>query len=101
MYILYVFHLLYLQVGESLIIEYDNPGGCNMAPVPPPTKALGVPVKREMEEKFTVSTDDLTCNVCGQEYTQWTHLKKHLLDHILSVQSSADVKLKVNEVLVY
>lgn len=66
-----------------------------MTPVPPPTKALGVAVKREMEEKFTVSTDDLTCNVCGQEYTQWTHLKKHLLDHILSAQSSADVKIKV------
>ncbi|XP_045128094.1 zinc finger protein 37-like isoform X2 [Portunus trituberculatus] len=87
------------KVGELLVIEYDNPDMCG-APAPLSSKTTsasggsGATVKRESEEKYTVSTDDLTCNVCGQEYVQWTQLKKHLLDHILIAQNSSDGKGK-------
>ena len=87
------------QVGESLVIEYDNPDACGVT-VPFSSKTTsGSPatIKREAEEKYTVSTDDLTCNVCGQEYAQWTQLKKHLMDHILIAQNSADGKAKVSK----
>uniref|UniRef100_A0A0P4WG60 C2H2-type domain-containing protein n=1 Tax=Scylla olivacea TaxID=85551 RepID=A0A0P4WG60_SCYOL len=86
------------KVGELLVIEYDNPDMCG-APAPLSSKTTsgsGAIVKRESEEKYTVSTDDLTCNVCGQEYAQWTQLKKHLLDHILIAQNSSDGKAKTS-----
>lgn len=81
------------KVVESLVIEYDNPGVCEV-PAPLPAKNSSATIKREVEEKYTVSTDDLTCNLCGQEYEQWTQLKKHLLDHILIAQNSAEGKSK-------
>ncbi|KAK8735196.1 hypothetical protein OTU49_005556 [Cherax quadricarinatus] len=86
------------KVGESLVIEYDDPNACNTTVLPASKATNGgtTSIKRETEEKFTVSTDDLTCNVCGQEYTQWTQLKKHLVDHILMAKNSADNKTKVN-----
>ncbi|XP_045604768.1 GDNF-inducible zinc finger protein 1 isoform X2 [Procambarus clarkii] len=86
------------KVGESLVIEYDDPNKCNTT-LPPASKSTNGPtvsIKRETEENVTVTTDDLTCNVCGQEYAQWTQLKKHLVDHILMAQNSADPKTKVN-----
>lgn len=85
-----------LQVVESLVIEYDSPGVCDVS-VPLPAKSSSATIKREVEEKYTVSTDDLTCNLCGQEYEQWTQLKKHLLDHILIAQNSAEGKAKVGK----
>lgn len=84
---------------ESLVIEYDNPGGCAVPP-PLPAKNSSAAIKREVEEKYTASTDDLTCNLCGREYEQWTHLKKHLLDHILIAQNSAEGKSKVSQIQV-
>ncbi|KAG7155655.1 Zinc finger and SCAN domain-containing protein 22-like [Homarus americanus] len=86
------------KVGESLVIEYDDPNVCDssVSSAPKATNGGTASIKRETEEKFTVSTDDLTCNVCGQEYTQWTQLKKHLVNHILMAQNSADSRTKVN-----
>lgn len=84
---------------ESLVIEYDNPGR-SAVPPPLPAKNSSAAIKREVEEKYTASTDDLTCNLCGREYEQWTHLKKHLLDHILIAQNSAEGKSKVSQIQV-
>lgn len=84
-------------MGESLVIEYDNPSGDCGPSVTVPSKRTVSAIKREAEEKFPLSTDDLTCNVCGREYGQWTQLKQHLLDHIIIAQSAAECKAKVSE----
>ncbi|XP_063612740.1 GDNF-inducible zinc finger protein 1-like [Penaeus indicus] len=81
-------------VDESLVIEYDEPDTCDTNDSAVEKVSNGTTIKRETDEKFPASTDDLTCNVCGREYTQWTQLKKHLLEHILIAQNSAENKQK-------
>lgn len=89
------FRLPFQVVGESLVIEYDEPDTCDTSDSTVAKASNGTTIKRETDEKFPASTDDLTCNVCGREYTQWTQLKKHLLEHILIAQNSAENKHKV------
>lgn len=84
-------------VDESLVIEYDEPDTCDTSDSTVEKVSNGTTIKRETDEKFLASTDDLTCNMCGREYTQWTQLKKHLLEHILIAQNSAENKHKVGK----
>ncbi|KAK7085156.1 hypothetical protein SK128_002838 [Halocaridina rubra] len=51
-------------------------------------------LKKENSDNFPTATDDLTCNVCGRVYAVWTQLKQHLLEHIMAVQNSVDLKTK-------
>ncbi|XP_066972682.1 zinc finger protein 37-like [Macrobrachium rosenbergii] len=81
--------------GDSLVIEYDQPDVAETNTSSPLKKSSGkMTPKREGGDDFTTSTDDLTCNVCGREYSVWTQLKKHLVEHIMAAQNTVEGKGK-------
>ena len=53
------------------------------------------------ECKKSQNKDDLVCDICEEEFSQWTQLKKHLVDHINDIRvqktDSSSSSSKVNK----
>ncbi|CAL4078554.1 unnamed protein product, partial [Meganyctiphanes norvegica] len=85
---------------SSVVIEYDDPVTTPTSETTKTLKKKKIKKKRcaksMKKETSTSINDDLTCNVCGQEYSHWKQLKQHLLDHIMHAHNEQLSKQKEN-----